>query len=382
MLWTLVILVLILTQPALASSIAPSEERGMLERFRPAIYFENDGPSGHRVDYPISHVADDSDIENNFAMPALAPGVVCYGQVHEQRDAGGKICWVVEYHFYYPRNWTHFSLGFRWEGYSHEHDWEWLYIVVGSSQGQVMPYCASFSAHASNNQSLFSDKGAVRLFPNIIGGSVWRSDWAERPEEAPRVSLDAAGHVEATALASGNEFDGSPEQGRYGFPVSEYPIIAVEGAQSSCADPNLYYYGDPGLPSGCPICDGWADCVSPREPPWIRFGLGGQSPLPLSFRLPDDWDENASTEILSARASRVIGPTPARDWCQIVFDTGHRPEDLTLLDVAGRRIGSLPAPGSDGVSVVDLRGLPSGIYLVRMRFPGCVEEVQRVVVFR
>lgn len=103
---------------------AQLDSAALLERFRPTLYFEDDGPNGVRQEYPTSYVWDDVDIEDNFAGPAVPASVFCYGQVHEQRDAAGKICWVVEYHFYYPRNWAHFSLGFSFAGYSHEHEWE------------------------------------------------------------------------------------------------------------------------------------------------------------------------------------------------------------------------------------------------------------------
>ncbi len=345
---------------AAASPSAPLDDQAMLEFFKPVLYFEDDGPDGHRIEYPISYVSDDTDIENNFASLPISYFAACYGQVHEQRDAAGKICWVVEYHFYYPRNWARFTLGFTFRGYSHEHDWEWLYVVVGSSDGLLRPYCASFSSHADNNQSLFSDAGRVRLFPGIVGGSVWRDDWARHPEEAPRVSRDATGRLEATVLASGNELDGSPEQGRDGAPITSFSILGVQFASSSCLSADTYYFGDPDLPSGCLICDGYADCASPRLPPWTRMGLGDQAPLPLDFRLPDDWDENASTEVLPARVAWTAGPTPSRDWLYFTFPPDARPDRLALMDIAGRRLRELskleptvPCPSTCG-------GFPTG----------------------
>jgi hypothetical protein len=356
------------------------EPDAMLESFRPALYFEQDGQAGERLEYPTSYVWDDLDIENNFAGPVIPPSAICYGQVHEQRDASGKICWVIEYHFYYPRNWTTFHFGFTFRGYSHEHDWEWLYVVLGSSGGSLRPYCATFSAHADNNQSLFSDERRVRLFPGIVGGSVWRSDWSRHPDDAPRVSLDPAGRVEATVLASGNEFDGSPEQGRFGVPIGSYDLLDVQWAASSCWSAEEFCYGDPALPSGCLICDGYADCASPRLPPWLRFGLGDQAPLPLDFRLPDDWDENPSTEILSGRAWWNAGPVPCRGWLNFRFPHDRSPVRIILADPAGRKILESSTAGRGESASLDVRGLSSGIYLARIVYADRAEEVQRVVV--
>lgn len=379
---TIVIPLLILIGATVTTPLVAQDAGTMLEAFRPVLYFEDDGPAGSRLEYPSSYVRDDSDIENNFAGPPVPLSAVCYGQVHEQRDASGKLCWVLEYHFYYPRNWTHYSFGLAFRGYSHEHDWEWCYVVVGSSHGILRPYCATFSSHADNNQSLYSDDGSVRLFPGIVGGSVWRTDWSRHPDEAPRVSLDPGGRLEATVLSSGNEFDGSPEQGRFGAPLGCYELLDVEWAASSCWSADEFYYGDPGLPSGCLICDGYADCASPRLPPWTRFGLGDQAPLPLDFRLPDDWDENPSTERLSPRSFGRAGPVPSHGWLSFHFPAGRRPVRITLIDTAGRQVMEFPIADGTERATLDVRGLSSGLYLARIVHADRAEEVQRVVVLR
>lgn len=41
------------------------------------------------------------------------------------KDKHGDPFWVIQYHYYFPRNTTTlFSLG-----QTHEHDWEWTYII-------------------------------------------------------------------------------------------------------------------------------------------------------------------------------------------------------------------------------------------------------------
>lgn len=255
-------------------------------------------------------------------------------------------------------------------------------MVVGSSGGLLRPYCACFSSHADNNQTLFDGSGRVRLFPGITGGSVWSEGWNSNPDRAPRVSLSSSGQVEATVLASGNELDGTPEQGRYGFPIASYSTSSVEPAQSSCLSAETFYYGDPDLPSGCLICDGYAECGAPRLPPWTRFGLGDQSPLPLDFRLPTDWDENASTEILPPLRSWRAGPIPCNASLRFRFAGNGAPDRLQLWDIAGRLVRESSDLVDAGSADLDVRGLPSGLYLARAVFAGRVEEVQRVVVLR
>ncbi len=298
----------------------------LLERFRPALYFVDDvGPGGSRTDYPCSFL-DDSDIENNFAGLATPQPSLCYGSVHEQRDANGKLCLVVEYDYYYPRNWS--ELPPPAGCFTHEHDWEWIYVVVGLDGADYRPYCASFSGHTAGNPELFDMNGKVRLFPGIAGGSVWRTEWDRHPEWAPRVSLGWDEHVEATALASGNAFDGSPTQPRSPSYWTHYEVRGRETVASSCSQTARFCYGDPELSPFCIGRSGLGECDDPRDPPWIRQGLGAQDPLPAGFALPDDWEENPSTETGTespgARNVRV-GPNPCRGRLEIVIPGGSPP---------------------------------------------------------
>jgi hypothetical protein len=359
----------------------------LLDRFRPAVYFVDDvGPGGNRVDYPCSYVRDDGEIENNYAKLATPEPSLCYGYVHEQFDAHGKPCWVVEYDYYYPRNWSEIPppLGC----FTHEHDWEWIYIVVGIDGAGYRPYCACFSGHAAGNPDLFDLDGKVRLFPGVAGGSLWRAEWESHPEWAPRVSLGWDEHVEATALASGNAFDGSPTQPRSPSYWTHYSVIERESLNSSCSTTERFCYGDPGLALLCIGRSPLGECDDPREPPWIRTGLGAQGPLPSGFALPSDWEENPSTEPMpqttADRAVR-IGPNPCLGRLHVAFPAGRSLAHLELLDASGRLVRQLTwerATALDTGSSFDLRGLSSGIYLLRARWPEEGEEVHRVVLLR
>lgn len=356
----------------------------LLERFRPALYFvESGGPDAERIDYPCSYAADDAEIENNFARLVGSGPSLCYGRVHQQSDANGKTCWVVEYDYYYPRNWS--ELPPPAGCFTHEHDWEWIYIVVGIDGTDYRPYCACFSGHTAGNPDLFDLDGKVRLFPGVAGGSVWSAAWDRHPEWAPRVSLGWDEHVEATALATGNAFDGSPTQPRSPHYWSFYEVRGTDLMSTTCTPSNRFCFGDPDLSLLCIGRSGRGECDDPVAPPWIREGLGANDPLPSDFALPEDWEENSSTEIpVRPSVSRVvrIAPNPCRGRLEVAFPLSTPPDRLELLDVSGRVVRRLPweTPLADGSSrSFDLRDLLSGLYLLRARWPGDEEEVLRVV---
>lgn len=262
-------------------------------------------------------------------------------------------------------------------------DWEWIYIVAGEDEGTLRPYCACFSAHAAANPDLFASEGAVRLFPGVTGGSVWRNDWSRDPDAAPRVSLDPLGRVEATALAAGNAFDGAPDQTRSWISSSEYLLESFESAQSGCGDPDIYFFGDPDLPAGCFFCAGYADCAGPRDPPWIREGLGDRSPLPLDFELPSDWEPNPSSEPHPPPAGSlvVLTPNPAgrRILCSVLAGSGS--VEMDWIDPGGRSVLRFILGAAESRSI-SLDRLAAGSYRVRIRGPRSVQEVKHVTIVR
>ncbi|MDM7916914.1 MAG: T9SS type A sorting domain-containing protein [Candidatus Eisenbacteria bacterium] len=365
---------------SLAADRCDATREELLARFRPALYLEDDGPDGRRRDWP-SRYDDDPDIENNFEMPPGAASAIGYGQVVEARDANGKACLVLEYHFYYPRNWTGGN-GIGCD--THEHDWEWIYVVAGWKDERSLPYCACFSGHFAGNRETFETPGAVRLFPGIYGGSVWRDSWSRQPDAAARVSLLEDEHLEATALAAGNAFDGAPEQPRNGPLFDLYALLDPTGYGSGCGEASAFCYGDPALDWYCVGRSARRECVDERMPPWLRDGLGENDPLPPDFRLPEDWDENASTFPAATRTTLSIHvrPNPASARVDLFFGPS-RPVSIDLLDAAGRRLRSIAAVGESGTVALDLDRLPSGIYWVRVFWQaGSREEARRVVVVR
>ncbi len=380
---TIAHLLLSLGAPVSAAAVsAAAHPEDLLAAFRPIIYFEDDGPEGARADYPVPIAIDDEDIENNFAAGGAPPGAHAYAWLHETIDRGGRAVWVMEYHYYYRRNWTNIDFWLaKFRNFTHEHDWEWIYIVAGFDGDSLRPYCATFSAHAGDNRDLFSQEGAVRLFPGVTGGSVWKEDWARDPDSAPRVSLVPDGRVEATALATGNAFDGAPDQARSWIYSSDYTLVAYDGAQSSCGDAGTYFYGDPELPPGCFFCSGHAECVDDRRSPWTRDGLGDRDPLPADFALPSDWVANPSVEMPAPPASPILrlAPNPGVDWVRLEASRSEGPVRVELVDPAGRRVLELTLSSGESKSIV-LSELAAGSYFVRAHARGRLKEVQHVTI--
>ena len=371
-----------LAAAALCAGPSSSPDDSLLVRFQPVLYFESRGagPGGWRTEYPINYTFDDSDIEDNLASPAITPSARCYGTVHQQRDSEGKVCWVICYDFYYPRNWTHVGLiGIEWKGFTHEHDWEWLYIVAGLDRGRIVPYCACFSAHSAQNRDVFGRDGGVGLFPGVTGGSVWKRDWNRNPSRAPRVSIWSGDRVEATAMSTGNGFDGSGTQLREGDPYAVYPIDAFESRTSSCGNASTYFFGDPALSPFCIYCSPSSECADPVLPPWSRDGLDGNNPLPADFALPADWDANVSTEV-PVQPVLAIAPNPARDEVRLVCADNRTPCSFrfALFDAEGRRVRTV-APDRDGR--LDLSGLCSGAYWLRAD-RGDGRDARRILIVR
>ncbi len=252
-------------------------------------------------------------------------------------------------------------------------------MVAGSRNGATVPYCASFSGHIANNRDLFGRTGGVRLFPGITGGSVWRNDWNSDPSRAPRVSICMDERIEATVMSTGNEFDGSPAQLRPGEPFTTYPIEAFEDRLSSCGSASTFFFGDPQISELCVFCSPSVECADPVLPPWSRDGLDGNHPLPDDFSLPDDWDENPSTEIVLEGAPRVF-PNPTLGRIRLVPAAGAG-DRFDLFDSGGRRVGSAAL---DRRGWLDLTGLRCGVYWVSRTgiSSGQRRELHRVTVVR
>ena len=83
--------------------------------------------------------------------------------------------------------------------------------------------------------------------------------------------------------------------------------------------------------------------------------------------------------------SLTVTPNPARDRILVRFTLPVRSDvEIGLYDIAGRRIRSVLSGSREagaGSVFADCRGLPLGVYLVRMRTGGTV-AAQRLVILK
>jgi hypothetical protein len=78
---------------------------------------------------------------------------------------------------------------------------------------------------------------------------------------------------------------------------------------------------------------------------------------------------------LSARRSGLrVGPNPARDWVEVIFDSSlEKPCRLTLIDVAGREVASaksVSGPSQERRTRISLSNLAPGLYFLRAGMEG------------
>jgi hypothetical protein len=79
------------------------------------------------------------------------PPIVYYHVVTNKKDKNGRPYAVIECFYYYPLNqWNHWFLGIR---QSHEHDWEWICVVLEKKNGAYKPVGATLSAHIEAGKS-------------------------------------------------------------------------------------------------------------------------------------------------------------------------------------------------------------------------------------
>ena len=150
-------MLLVLSLPAAAGAQEPCTDpadacaEALLDAFQPHLFFEDDGPAGVRIDFPTDFVgADDDTVENNFEHLFGGPAYGVYrNAVRLETDEAP--CWLLQYHFYFAANW-HPDI---WEadGYTHEHDWEWVYVLAGWSWrlGRYVGFAATLSQHDRDN---------------------------------------------------------------------------------------------------------------------------------------------------------------------------------------------------------------------------------------
>jgi hypothetical protein len=287
----------------------------LLTLFEPVLEFEEDGPNGQRMEYPVDFLSDDADVENNFENPELGGdplGTVVVAKALPMTDVNGTEFWLLEYHYYFHRNWH--KLVPVSNKYTHEHDWEWVYVLAGWYEPlqQYVGYAAVLSIHDDNNReamegssgtpnpcALLDLKGNTYLFPQVVAQGERRyidpdrrlsKDWIPCDgAECDTLTLLTKAGVKITACGNAMSADVS-------YPTWQAGawMIDTDDTWYLCAGPGpedrAMCYGDPGTCFPWPGCSGHDecdDCEPKRWVPWMRDGLWDNDPIPSDFDFPD-----------------------------------------------------------------------------------------------
>jgi len=353
--------------PSLGEGRAMPEALDLLTRFCPIIVAENEGYYGgarqdfpYRMDEPIwgssSYVEDNSETyPGTFSSSKYSVyGVAEY--VDEQHTAHAPF-WVLQYFVYLAgnyhsglREWVEFFDPLNpYRGMTHEHDWEWVTILVGESddlEGDYAPYVAALSGHSRDGLDTFAD-GRVYLFPCVgVPQEFLLGDPYVSRERRLVGDGDEDCDDQAIVLmaATGNEFQPGPGIGiALGSPaiLTTHPASWVSsrydqlgtGCEQMQTD-RVMCYGDPqacdegaflewlGETWICPqcdeICSGNKECDDPRDVPWKRDATWGAAGVPADFRfpLPSEFKINPDGQPQELAAA---GATPIRGGWEITW---------------------------------------------------------------
>lgn len=301
-------MLLVLSLPAAAGAQEPCTDpadacaEALLDAFQPHLFFEDDGPAGVRIDFPTDFVgADDDTVENNFEHLFGGPAYGVYrNAVRLETDEAP--CWLLQYHFYFAANW-HPDI---WEadGYTHEHDWEWVYVLAGWSWrlGRYVGFAATLSQHDRDNLDAMT-RLHTYLYPLIVLDLDQSQDWVHDMRRLTSWTGDREALLARAGLvfgARGNELRPLPadRQGllEVGLPdwIATVPDLWQLGQQGTGCERDTdceNCYGDPHvcrLPFICSGVDECGDCGPERYPPWRRSGLWGSASVPPGFLFPQD----------------------------------------------------------------------------------------------
>jgi hypothetical protein len=277
----------------------------LLQTFEPILEFENNGPGGYRHEYPVHFLADDERSENNAETDALGGSpwnFPVYVKAIPMTDQNGTAYWLLEYHYYFHRNWQEDVPGSN--KYTHEHDWEWVYVLVGwyEPMQRYVGYAAVLSSHDKNNRDAMDDNGTY-LFPQVVLKANTNYEYVDKNR---RLSKDWISPADTTTmltragvkvLAKGNEMSAQvtvPQHLSTGYYIVPEILSWLAWSDSvACVQgwtDRVMCFGDPGnceIPRLCSRRGECKDCDAKRWVPWMRDGLGTNNPIPTDFDFPD-----------------------------------------------------------------------------------------------
>jgi hypothetical protein len=82
----------------------------------------------------------------------------------------------------------------------------------------------------------------------------------------------------------------------------------------------------------------------------------------LKIYIIRDDDPTTIQETATFEKPFTLCPNPVKDLLTLRFDDGDEPESVELYDLAGRLVGTKP----NGLESIDMRAMPSGVYMLRV----------------
>jgi hypothetical protein len=237
--------------------------------FVPDLYFF--ATAGDR-ETPTSFASDDEMVENNaesWQEPFEWPLRV-YWHVVPEVDFNDTCVLVYEYHYYFAQNKANLPpLGWH---QTHEHDWEWIYVVVGAeSDGTFNPYMISYDRHKTDNHDAARSEDCVAFIDGPFAPS-GRPLVPVRDFVHPILHIDAGN---AFAISRPSSVGGAGvliQAEEFGMisACAGPPVEYLSSSMAPCATWGAFYFGDRDNCVIPEVCRGRDECADPRDPPWNR----------------------------------------------------------------------------------------------------------------
>lgn len=334
---------------------------GLLDQFEPYLFLEDNGPGGSRREFPVAFSgADDDTVENNKEQLASDTRYTVYRHAERLTTAEAP-CWLLEYHYYLAANWQ--DDVWQANGYTHEHDWEWVYVLAGWSSRlqRYVGYAATLSCHDADNLDAMANHHTY-LFPLVVlepeqEDDLIRSErrlagWTDDTNDLlTRAAVVMTGDGNALAPykpGTGGLIDAGLPAWRE--PAPSFWQLGQQGSGCMRATTSENCYGDPAvctLPFLCSGRDECGDCGSGHYVPWRRAGLWDASSVPDYFAFPADLRTEVDPQ---PGTSSPLDLTTGPDWWRLRWEwrDASAPDSFEIIATTPElgwrcQVGTVPA---------------------------------------
>ncbi len=176
--------------------------------------------------------------------------------------------------------------------------------------------------------------------------------------------------------------------GTYGGMDDRFDIMltsnsVITGQKSVRYLPNTYQaVGNNGSIYNDDINASWNSSAVPRSILNSMFYMSDHLPVIMDIEI--DADPSVSIQQIPDELDITMYPNPTSDWLQLYHRSNNdHPIDVSIIDLMGHSIQQKSFPSQVGQSVVsiDLRQIPNGLYLIRVR-SGDQVSTKRIVKFK